>query len=145
MRRSYLSRHLAWKHGQSQAEAREAAIFETRGDIPKRHGVYEGAMEGAYVNADEIDIPLDSDVDIEILESIADEKMPDSVDGQVPHDMDIDQNGDDTVSDNNNVATVNDTSSVNIETVNKHDRNERDDGIRDVSDDAAYNVIIISR
>ena len=37
IRRSYLSRHLAWTHGYGRPEAREAAISAPRGDNPTRH------------------------------------------------------------------------------------------------------------
>lgn len=164
IRRSYLSRHLALKHGYSQAEAREAAIFASRGDIPKPDGMYEDVSDDDSIfdliaerevadvhdfyekiddfndnlfnqstleDADETDILLDGDVDIEILESVVDGNMSDSYHSQVPRDIDNAQNGDDNVSGN----------SVNMETMNEHDRNESVDGIRDVNDD---DVIIIS-
>lgn len=38
IRRSYLSRHLAWTHGYNKTDAREAAINATRGDNPTQYG-----------------------------------------------------------------------------------------------------------
>lgn len=45
IRREYLSRHLVWKHGYSQPDAREAAITASRGDQPVQHDSIEDVSE----------------------------------------------------------------------------------------------------
>lgn len=123
-----MSRHLVWKHGYSQPDAREAAITASREDCPVQHGNLEDVSEddsildllderevnvhdfcekvNAFdtdmfdqvladtVNANELDISLDGDVDVELIESVVDEGMFGDGDIQACNDFDNKNCGD---------------------------------------------------